>query len=87
MLQTAYDRFYDKIKMKIGKTTNIQPEALGVNDAARFIGLAPKTLRNRLGRKAENPFPVQPKRNGRKIVFMVADLKAYLESLPYETYE
>lgn len=73
--------------MKIIEISKIKPKALSINEAARYIGLSPKTLRNRLGRKAENPFPVKPKRHGRKLFFMLSDLDAFLEGLPYENYE
>jgi hypothetical protein len=62
------------------------PRLLDIDAAAAYLGLSPKTLRNRLGRKAENPFPVKPKRHGRKVVFDVRDLDKFADSLPYENY-
>ena len=61
----------------------IQPRLLDIENAARFLGLAPKTLRNRLGPKAEKRFPVKCKRIGRKILFDLEDLESYVDGLPY----
>ena len=55
---------------------------LSVEEAAQYIGLASKTIRNRIGRSAEIPFPVKPKRIGGRVLFDVRDLDAYLDSLP-----
>ena len=64
------------------------PRLLTIDMAAEYIGLAPKTLRNRLGRKAKEPFPVKPRRQGRgKIVFLRDDLDKYAAELPVEAYE
>jgi hypothetical protein len=60
------------------------PRAMPVDLAARYIGLAPKTLRNRLCRRAENPFPVKRRRQGGKVIFLKEDLDAYLDHLPVE---
>ena len=53
-----------------------------VNEAAEYLGIAPKTLRNRIGPKAPNPFPVKPKRIGKKVLFDIRDLNLYVDSLP-----
>jgi predicted DNA-binding transcriptional regulator AlpA len=53
-----------------------------VPDAARYLGLAEKTLRNRLGPRAENPFPVRPKHIGRRVLFDISDLDAFVDALP-----
>ena len=65
-------------------TLIFEPRLLTVDLAAQYLGLAPKTLRNRLGPKAEAPFPVKPKRIGRKVLFDRKDLDAYADNLPYE---
>ena len=61
-----------------------EPRLLTVDLAAQYLGLAPKTLRNRLGPRAEDPFPVKPKRIGRKLLFDRMDLDAYADLLPHE---
>ncbi len=55
---------------------------LSVRESAGYLGIAEKTLRNRLGLKAENPFPVKPKHIGGKVLFDVKDLDSYLDTLP-----
>ena len=60
----------------------ITPRMLSVDDAARYIGLAAKTIRNRIGPKAEKPFPVKPKRIGGRVLFDVQDLDTYIDALP-----
>lgn len=58
-----------------------RPRLLNINDAAKYLGIAPKTLRNRLGPKAENPFPVKPKRIGKMVLFDLKALDAFIDSL------
>jgi hypothetical protein len=69
-------------------TIGAWPKLLTIDLAAEYIGLAPRTLRNRLGRRAKEPFPVKPRRQGRgKIVFLRDDLDEYAANLPIEGYE
>ena len=64
------------------------PKLLTIELAAQYLGLAPKTIRNRLGPKAKEPFPVKPRRLGRgKIVFLREDLDKFAVNLPIESYE
>lgn len=60
----------------------ISPRMLSVEDTAKYMGIAPKTIRNRIGPKATIVFPVKPKRIGGRVLFDVRDLNAYLDSLP-----
>ena len=60
----------------------ITPRMLPVPDAAHYLGIAIKTLRNRIGEKAPNPFPVKPKHIGGKVLFDIKELDLYLDSLP-----
>jgi predicted DNA-binding transcriptional regulator AlpA len=60
---------------------DFQPRLLNVNDTAKYLGIAPKTIRNRLGPKAKDPFPVKPKRIGRRVLFDVKALEAYVDGL------
>ena len=64
------------------KERNVRPRMLSVEEAALYIGLAAKTIRNRIGRKAAVPFPIRPKRIGGRVLFDVKDLDAYLDGLP-----
>jgi hypothetical protein len=58
------------------------PRLLGVELAATYLGLSPKTIRNGLSRDAERPFPVKPKRYGRRVLFDIRDLDAYVDAMP-----
>ena len=59
----------------------LRQRLLNIEDAARYLGIASKTLRNRLGPRAEHPFPVKPKRIGRRVLFDIKDLDAYVDAL------
>ena len=61
----------------------IQPRLLNIEQTAKYIGLAPKTIRNRLGPKAPDPFPIHPvpKRLGKKVLFDIRDLDKFIDSL------
>jgi hypothetical protein len=65
---------------KVVKVETVQPRLVSVADAAKFIGIAPKTLRNYLSNK-EKPFPVRPRYFGGKPLFEVAELEAFIDSL------
>ena len=73
-------------EQKVKKTVQIYawPRSMTVDLAAHYIGLAPKTLRNRICRGAVNPFPVKSRRQGGKRMFFKEDLDAYLDGLPVE---
>jgi len=63
---------------------DVTPRLLSVEQAARFLGIAPKTLRNRIGPRAKHPFPVRPKKIGRRVLFDRRDLNTYVDNLPHE---
>jgi excisionase family DNA binding protein len=54
---------------------------LTVDDAAAYLGISPKTIRNGLSRKAAKPFPVRPVRVAGRVLFRRADLDTYITSL------
>jgi predicted DNA-binding transcriptional regulator AlpA len=58
-----------------------QKRLLDIRETAQFLGIQPRTIYNRVGRKAKNPFPVKAKRIGRKLLFDIRDLEAYVEQL------
>lgn len=62
----------------------ITPRLLSVEEAARFLGIAPKSLRNRIGPRAKYPFPVRPKKIGKRVLFDRIDLNTYVDNLPHE---
>lgn len=60
------------------------PRLLGIDEAAEYLSIAPKTIRNGIGPKAPCPFPVRHKKYGRRILFDRNDLDAYADSLGHE---
>ena len=54
---------------------------LTFQEAAAYLGLATKTLYNRLSPKAQNPLPIPVRRIGRKPLIDIRDLEAYVDSL------
>ena len=53
-----------------------------VDEAATYLGLSPRTIYNGIHPKTKKPFPVKPKRFGRKPLFEKADLDRFVENLP-----
>ena len=60
----------------------VLPRLLSIEDAAWYLGISAKTIRNALCRNAKDPFPVKPKRHGKRILFDIKDLDAYIDSMP-----
>ncbi len=61
----------------------IQPRLLNIGSTAKFLGISPKTIRNRLGPKAPDPFPLKPKRIGRKVLFDIKKYGAFVQNVFY----
>ena len=57
---------------------------LPINEAAAYLGISPKTIRNGLGRKAVKPFPVKPVKIGSRVLFKREDLESYVNTLNKE---
>jgi predicted DNA-binding transcriptional regulator AlpA len=70
--------------LAVNHIKEITPRLLSVAQAASFLGIAPKTLRNRIGPRAKHPFPVRPKKIGRRVLFDRRDLDNFVNSLPHE---
>ena len=66
-----------------GKTMENVPtkRLLSVVEAARYLGLSPRTLYNAIAPKSERPFPIKPKRIGRLVKFDRAELDRFIDSL------
>ena len=62
------------------------PRLMRIEVAADYLGISPKTIRNGLGPKAEKPFPIKPRRLGRRVLFHIDDLNEYADSLPVTDY-
>ena len=59
-----------------------QPKRLlSIEEAATYLGLSPRTLYNSVAPKSKNPFPVKPKRYGKRVLFDVRDLDLFIDSL------
>lgn len=58
-----------------------QKRLLSVEEAAKYLGLSPRTIYNAVAPKAKRPFPVKPKRVGKLVKFDIRDLERYVESL------
>ena len=54
---------------------------LSVHETAEYLGISPQTIYNKARRGSLYPFPVKPKRIGRRVLFDYDDLKTYLKSL------
>jgi hypothetical protein len=64
--------------------TDIKPRLLSVEQTAKYLSIAPKTLRNRLGPKAPFPFPVRPKKIGGRVLFDIKELNGFIDQLTDE---
>ncbi len=62
----------------------IIPRLLDIKQAAKYLSIAPKTIRNGIYRESPTPFPVRPKRLGKRVLFDRKDLDAYIDSMPTE---
>lgn len=74
--QSHEDKMEKRSKVQKGR------RLLSIPLAAEYLGIAEKTIRNRLGPRAENPFPVRPKRFGKRVLFDIRDLDAFVDSMP-----
>lgn len=54
---------------------------LSVQETAKYLGISSQTLYNKISRGSEYPFPLKPKRIGRRVLFDIEDLNRYLDSL------
>jgi predicted DNA-binding transcriptional regulator AlpA len=59
----------------------IEKRLLSVDETASYLGISPRYLYNRTGRKSKNPFPVKPKRIGKLIKFDRRELDEWIESI------
>jgi excisionase family DNA binding protein len=54
---------------------------LSVKEAAEYLSISPRTIYNAVARKTKKPFPVKPKRHGKRVLFDVKDLDKWVDSL------
>ena len=53
---------------------------MGIDDAAEYLSISPKTIRNKLSDKS-SPFPIKPRRYGRRVMFSKEDLDEFINQL------
>jgi predicted DNA-binding transcriptional regulator AlpA len=66
---------------QMGKQGGSNKRLLDVEETAAFLGVSPRTIYNRICRRSKTPFPVKPKRIGKRVLFDIRDLEAYVDSL------
>lgn len=57
------------------------PRLLSVELAAEYLSLSPRTIYNRNVKNAVNPFPVKPKKWGKRVLFDIRDLDRWADTL------
>ena len=55
---------------------------MSIDIAAEYLSISGKSIRNRLGPKAPDPFPIKPKRIGKRVLFDKADIDKFVDGLP-----
>jgi excisionase family DNA binding protein len=69
--------------VKTGDKNTMPKRLFRVQEAAQYLGLAPRTIYNGIAPKSKQPFPVRFKKQGKVILFEKKDLDEYVDSLPY----
>ena len=54
---------------------------LSVKETAQYLGISPKTIYNSICRNSKTPFPIRPRRRGRRVLFDIKELERYVDSL------
>ena len=57
------------------------PRLLSVDQAAAYLSISPKTIRNALAKSAVKPFPVRPKKFGKRVLFDIYDLDDFVDQM------
>ena len=70
------DTGQDKIRIIAG-----WPRLLDVEQTAAYLSISPKTIHNGLAKNAPKPFPIQPKRFGKRVLFDIIDLDRYVDDM------
>ena len=64
------------------KQAQVSKRLLSVEEAAGYLGISARTIYNGVAPKTKKPFPVKPKRWGKRILFDILDLKAHVDGMP-----
>ena len=59
----------------------LQKRLLSVEEAAAYLSISPRTIYNETSR---GTFPIKPKRWGKRVLFDLKDLDAYVDALPHQ---
>lgn len=62
----------------------IVPRLMDINQTAEYLSISPKTIRNGIYRDSPNPFPVRPRRLGKRVLFDRKDLDEFIDNLHTE---
>jgi hypothetical protein len=85
ILKQFHDEILGEIR-QLRRALSLKSRALlSVEETAEYLGIAAKTLRNRIGPRAPRPFPVRPCRVGGRVFFKRAALERFVEGLDSET--
>jgi len=57
---------------------NTLKRLLTVSETAEYLNISEQHIYNSISRKAQNPFPVKPKRIGKAVRFDIQDLENFL---------
>jgi predicted DNA-binding transcriptional regulator AlpA len=71
----------DEIRRLRDELRTTTKRLLPVEEAASYLGISPKTIRNGLGPRASKPFPVRPVRYGGKVLFRREDLDKFIDGM------
>lgn len=59
-----------------------QKRLLSIEETATYMSISAKTIRNRLGPRATDPFPITAKRFGKRVLFDIRDIDKYIDGMP-----
>ncbi len=57
---------------------------LNINEAATYLGISARTIRNTIGPKAVRRFPIKPVRLGGRVLFRQEDLDRFIDEMTAE---
>ena len=69
--------------MEMDKPDSRTKRLLSVDETASYLGLSPRTIYNGIAPKTKTPFPIKPKRWGKRVLFDIKDLESFADSLDY----
>ena len=70
-----------KTTRAMGYYQSIGRRLISVEEAAKLLNISAKTIYNQTGKKSKKPFPVKPKRFGRRLLFDIRELERLISEL------